>query len=367
MAFVNGFNPAFGGQLSGVDPSLFNPAQGGPLTAGSLPPLNFQNQGQGQFGGQPGFNPNFQLPQGFNPLVTQGIQPQFGGGPNFAGSGRPIAQAGAGGSPPGGGNFMDTLLQMQFGTGDLIGGAMGIATDLSNNNNPLAGQNVQQLGQQFQQVFGQMQQQEQTQGQQSLDQYNSLKDSIFTTNHYEGGPDGQPRLAAGAETTQQRAQRLQYERRQSMAVEQSFARNPLNQRIQAMTDQLTQATKAGAPPQVIKGMYLQLDAAQTALALGKQQAHMQAEGVPIRGDQDVQVNAQAQSLADFGKSAISDYAQMHFFNMQQLASNPITDQYLNAMAAQKNQIAASQQHMTTVSQQMLGTLQGLSGSAQSLV
>jgi hypothetical protein len=90
---------------------------------------------------------------------------------------------------------------------------------------------------------------------------------------------------------------------------------------------------------------------------------MQAQGPFVRGDQSDTANEAIRSVMGFGQSAIQDYGQMHAFNMQQLASNPITAMYFNAMADRTRRMTEAQQNMQRVSQQMLGMLGGGGGFA----
>lgn len=350
MAFIGGdprqfppIQPGFQAPPTQFNPGAFPQQRGFPVTASQLPALSFGAPGtptQAQFFPQ-------QQQGGFNPLM--GPQVPGGGGAVFGGQ----PQGGQDLSNMSTGDFFNTMLGMQFATGDFITSAMGVSNAVGGANDPAGNLGIMQLGQQFQGIMGQMQQQEGSMVEQAMGAYNDMKEGMFSDAHYEFDTAGLPKLVPGAETTQQKAQRMQYERRQNIAVEQQFARHPLNQQIQGLTQFIDQATKAGQP---VAGLMLQLDAMQTQLGMEKAAAHLQAEGIPIRSDQSETANAAARSLQEFGQSAVSDYGQMHQFNMQQLASNPITAQYFNAMADRTRRMTEAQEQMQRVSQQMLGML-----------
>lgn len=358
MAFIGGdprqFPPI--GPTFQAPPTQFFPnqvPQGVPLSANQLPTLNFGAPGaptQAAFFPQQGVG-------GFNPLL--GPQVPGGGGAVFGGA----PQGAQGFRDPmnmSTGDFFSTMLQMQFSTGDFISSAMGVSGSLSDANNPGSNLSIQQLGQQFQGIFGQMQQMEGQMVEQATETYKDMKEGLFADAHYEFPDGGEPKLVPGAETQAQKAQRLQFERRRQMAVEQQFARHPLSQAIQGLTQFINQATQTGQP---VAGLMLQLDQMQTQLGMQKASALMQAQGPFVRGDQSDTANEAIRSVLGFGQGAIQDYGQMHAFNMQQLASNPITAMYFNAMAERTRRMTEAQQNMQRVSQQMLGMLGGGGGFA----
>ncbi len=350
MAFIGGdprqfppIQPGFQAPPTQFNPGAFPQPRGVPLTASQLPTLQFGVPGtptQAQFFPQ-------QQTGGFNPLL--GPQVPGGGGAVFGGQPQGFQDP----SNMSTSDFFSTMLGMQFATGDFISSAMGVSTAVGGANDPAGNMGIMQLGQQFQGMMGQMQAQEGQMVEESVKAYTEMKEGMFADAHYEFDTAGLPKLVPGAETTQQKAQRMQYERRQNIAVEQQFARHPLAQQIQGLTQFIDQATKTGQP---VAGLMMQLDAMQTQLGMEKSLAHLQAEGLPVRSDQSETANAAARSLMEFGQGAIQDYGRMHQFNMQQMVSNPITAQYFNAMAERTRRMTEAQEQMQRVSQQMLGML-----------
>ncbi|MEW6282215.1 MAG: hypothetical protein AB1758_26655 [Candidatus Eremiobacterota bacterium] len=154
-----------------------------------------------------------------------------------------------------------------------------------------------EMFQAYSQMQTQFQQEEQSAATGLVNNINSLHDSLFTTQHYEFGADGTPTLTEGAETFDQRLQRLEWEKVQERTARESFAAEKAA--LQARVNEIMQSGRYDM------AALEQIQKAETELNIRTEVAALMSKLPP--GSDTADPTTAQRRLYEFAQSGLNDF------------------------------------------------------------